>query len=82
MMPDADAEKIAALVMKKIEQHRVSFWIEPEQHYQDHIEMRSLLTAFNESKSIFLKTFLGLLVIGGLFIAMVALGAKKILGID
>lgn len=66
---------IAELVCSKLEQHRKEWWVEPEQHYNEHRDIAAFLTTYSDAKNIAFKAFVGLVVIGMAVLA--GLGAVK-----
>jgi len=41
-MEDAELERLADLVLNRMELQKKRLWIEPESHYQDHLFLRHL----------------------------------------
>lgn len=84
---DRIAEALAPKLLQHVRESGHEFWIDPETHYRDHIEMRSLakvftpeLTqtlreladAFKNGKGIFWKVFVGMLASGAFVLAALA----------
>ena len=73
-------EAIAKAVVEQVHQSKHAFWIEPEQHYQDHLAMRQVAETMRTTRSIFFRAFLGLVVIGSIVLAGLGLGFGKLVG--
>lgn len=70
-MTENDVDKIASAVCSKIQEHRQSWWVEPETHYNQHKQLGELLDEYKEAKNIFWKSFIGVLITGSLVITAV-----------
>jgi len=75
-----EVRAIAKAVVEEVQQSHHTFWIEPEQHYQDHLAMREVSDTLKTTRSIFFKAFLGLVVLGSIILAAVGMGAGKLFG--
>lgn len=56
-------------MVKRVQATHHTFWIDPEIHYKDHIDMREVIGSWKTAKGIFARAFVGLVVIGSLIIA-------------
>lgn len=74
-LSDDDIDRIANAVAKKTKD---AFHIEEETHYNSHKRLDKLLEAYDGATSAFTKAFIGLVIIGAIFLAGVAVvkGAK------
>lgn len=79
-LSDEEVEKIAAKLYEKVESKAQSFWIEPEQHYKSHQRMDNLLNVWESTQNIFIKTILGLFILGVLTISSMPIWSKKVGG--
>lgn len=70
--------EIKGAVHAEFEKERSKFWISPEDHYKQHMQMASMFEAFNEARTFFTRTFIGIAVAGVLVVALFAvkLGGK------
>lgn len=62
---DALAEKIHAMLVAE----RKQFWVDPEQHYNDHQSLHEMVQEWRTIKGMFLKTFVGLAILGSIVLA-------------
>jgi hypothetical protein len=73
-------EALAEKLIEKVHERDRSFWIEPEEHYQDHARwrgfkddeihsLRDLVDAFRSARSLFWKAFLGFAIVGAIVAA-------------
>lgn len=69
-MESQEIDKVAEAVCKKLESHRQEYWVEPEQHYKQHLEIGQLLSDYKEVKHLFWKAFLGFAIVGSIAIAI------------
>jgi hypothetical protein len=72
---DEDIERIASAVAEKA---KVSFHISEEKHYNDHKRLDKLLDIYDNATNVFIKTFIGFMIVGAIILAGVAMtkGAK------
>jgi hypothetical protein len=63
------AEQMVPILITQVKAQQHAFWIEPEQHYLDHIEMREVASILKNIGTIFMKTFIGFFVIGAVIVA-------------
>ena len=77
---DDEIDKIADRLYQKVDERARSFWIEPEQHYKSHQRMDDLLKVWDSTQNVFLKTIIGLFIIGMLTISSMPLWSKKVGG--
>jgi len=80
MLEKTEVEAIARAVVKEVQDSKHAFWIEPEDHYKDHLAMRDMHETFSGVKGIFFKAFLGLVVLGSIIISAVGMGFGKVIG--
>ena len=76
-MNEIDVEAVAQRVCVLLKEKRTDFVLEPEQHYNDHKEVASLIADYKAAKNMFWKAFIGLAVIGGLVLALVGASIHK-----
>lgn len=76
-LKEEDIDKIADKMVQRIQSTHHSFWIDPEQHYQDHLSIREVIGSWRSAKSIFARAFIGLVVIGTIVMALVGLRGWK-----
>lgn len=57
-------EAIATRVTEKQSAEVKAFWIESERHYNDHIELRKVVTTYKTAQGYLWKIVLGLAVVG------------------
>jgi len=67
-LSDDDIERIARK-LKEMDSCERDFWIESKEHYDDHIQIKSLLKIFDQTKSAVVKTVVKGIVIGLFLIA-------------
>lgn len=79
-LTDLDIEKIAEKLYEKVENKAHSFWIEPERHYQSHQRMDRLIDVWESTQNIFIKTIIGLFILGVLTISSMPIWSKKVGG--
>lgn len=90
-MTPEEIDKIAECLIEKVQARKHNFWIDPEQHYQDHqrakdhsmnnedeADLRQLLGMFRTARGLFFKAFVGLAIIGALVLMGIGL-AKEIM---
>ena len=61
-MTDAEIKKLAEEIVKQ----KGGFYVEPETHYQQHQRLDRMLDLYDSASNIFVKAFLGFVVIGAL----------------
>lgn len=76
-MNDSDVDAIAQRLCVLLRENRKDFFVEPEQHYNDHRDIASLISDYKAAKNIFWKAFIGLAVVGGLVLALVGVSFHK-----
>lgn len=70
-----DIDAIADQIIAHVKERKHEFWIEPEEHYNDHRRLRSLkedefntlkdvVRTYRATRSLFLKAFLGFAMVG------------------
>jgi len=74
---EEDIEKIAEKLYEKVEAKGRSFWIEPEKHYQAHEKADKLIEIWDSTQSAFIKTLIGLFIVGMLLFASMPIWLKK-----
>lgn len=65
-LSEEEVDRIADAIVSKTQR---SFHIEEELHYNSHQRLDRLLNAYDSATNIFIKTFLGLVVIGAIVLA-------------
>ena len=72
---DEDVERIATAVAEKA---KASFHISEEKHYNDHKRLDKMLDIYDNASNVFIKTFIGLIILGAIIMAGMAVskGAK------
>jgi hypothetical protein len=73
-MNDEDVKKLAAEIIKQTEEKHNSFRIDPQKHYDQHQRIDRILRVYETAQSATVRTIIGLLVLGGLFVAAVGAG--------
>lgn len=81
MTPD-EVDKIAELLIERIQARKHDFWIDPEQHYLDHkhnremkltvedeMDLRQMIGVYKTSRGMFFKAFVGFAIIGAVVLA-------------
>lgn len=76
-MDDSDVDAIAQRLCVLLRENRKDFFVEPEQHYNDHRDIASLISDYKSAKNIFWKAFIGLAVLGGLVLALIGVSAHR-----
>ena len=76
-MNDSDVDAIAQRLCVLLRENRKDFFVEPEQHYNDHRDIASLISDYKAAKNIFWKAFRGLAVLGGLVLALIGVSAHR-----
>lgn len=71
-LSDKDVNKIADGLVERMKATHHDFWIDPQTHYDDHVAMREVIGSWTSAKGIFAKAFIGLVVIGTLMVAAIA----------
>ncbi len=71
-----DVDRIADAMVVRIQKTHHSFWIDPQEHYDDHAAMREVVESWRSGKSIFTRIFIGLLVVGSIVLTMIGLSIK------
>lgn len=71
-LSDKALNEIRSVVHAEFEREREKFWISPEEHYKQHMQMASMLQAFNEAQTFFRRTLIGMAVVGTLIVALFA----------
>lgn len=56
---------------------KTAFHIEEEAHYNSHKKLDSMLDAYTSATNIFWKTFLALVIVGGIILAGLTAAGKK-----
>ena len=81
-----DGNELAALrkvvreeVSQSLAAHEKKFWIEPKDHYNEHLAIREFLQAFRSAKNVIWKVVAGFIVLG-LVAAVIIAGGLKIGG--
>lgn len=74
---DEDIEAIVDSLYEKIRDGKNHFVLEPEKHYNDHKSVDNLLEDYRLARNIFWKAFIGLAILGSLFMAAFSMGIHK-----
>lgn len=75
-LTDREIELIAEKLVHKVRSQHHDFWIDPEQHYQDHIAMRDVVRTWTTAQSMFWRAFIGLAALGALVLAGIGMFGK------
>jgi len=73
---DAIAAKLAPKITAQLNEHARQFWIEPEEHYQDHLNMRDMHGVFSSARKAMFYAFIGLVAVGLIVLAALGVGGK------
>lgn len=65
-LSEDDVQRIADAVTIKT---RAAFFIDDEEHYNSHKKLDRMLGAYESATNIFIKTFLGFVIVGSIMIA-------------
>ena len=76
-MNTEDLDKLADKIHTLLAQERKNFWVEPEQHYNDHQSLHEMVLEWKAIKGMFWKTFIGFGIVGTIFLAGVGAVFKK-----
>lgn len=83
-LSDEDVDRIADALVTRIKATKHDFWIDPEQHYKDHSDLRALVEALNSDtltemrgaarafatvKRAFATLLIGLIAVGAMVLA-------------
>lgn len=63
---------IRAAVREELKDQHLKFWIEPEEHYRQHVALEGVLHAYDAACTVFARTFIGIAVIGVLTVTIFA----------
>jgi len=77
-LSEDEVEKIADKLFDKFDSKMQKFWIEPEKHYESHRRLDDLLEVWKQTKSTFLKTFIGIFIIGLIAFSAFPMLLKKV----
>ena len=80
MLEKEEVEAIARAVVEEVKESKHAFWIEPEDHYKDHLAMRDMNKMFSGVKGMFFKAFVGLVILGGITLSAIGMGFGKVIG--
>ena len=69
-----DINLIARRILDEIHEERHNFAVPPQQHYDEHNDMRAMLNDYKMAKGLFWKAFIGLAVLGASILALLGLG--------
>lgn len=72
-----DINRIARRILDEIHEERHNFAVPPQQHYDEHADMRTMLNDYKMAKGLFWKAFIGLAVIGASALALLGLTGVK-----
>jgi len=87
-LTEQDATLLAEKLIEKVHEQKHNFWIEPEQHYNDHARWRGfdedqirslhdLIKAYRSARGLFWKAFLGFAIVGTLVLVAIGMGVKQ-----
>ncbi len=79
-MNDEDVAKLAAQIVKQVKEEKHDFWIDPRDHYDQHQRLDRFLRIYETAQSAAVRAIIGLLILGGLFVAAVGAGWIKLFG--
>lgn len=79
-MNEEDVKKIAKQMVEEIRSDHHDFWIDPQDHYDQHKELSTILEVYRNARNSATKVIVGLLILGGLLIAAFAAGLGKVFG--
>jgi hypothetical protein len=57
-------EIAADAISDKWQKNKPAFWIQPQQHYDEHVQLRSMWADFNSTNKIIRKAITGLILLG------------------
>lgn len=92
-LSDEDCQRIAEQIFTFVVKEKQDFWIDSEQHYNDHkswqqfvkeiptddmYQLKELIKLFRLSKGIFVRAVIGFAVLGTLVVTAVGIFAKKL----
>lgn len=69
-LTDEDVQRIANVVADRVHE---AFYIDEEKHYNQHQRLDALLKVYEDARNIFWKGFLGLVILGAIFLAGVGI---------
>lgn len=72
-LTDEDVDRIAVRTTELMQERVRQFYIEPEEHYQDHLTWRQWRTNLNTASKIFWTAFVGLVAVGLCVLAFIGL---------
>lgn len=87
-LSEADLKQVKAIFDNSLDEQKKNFWIDAEQHYVDHANLRSfkaedihslqdLAEAYRAARSLFWKAFLGAAIVGSLILSAIGVGFEK-----
>lgn len=79
-MNEEDVRKIAKQIVEEVRSDHHEFWIDPQDHYDQHKELATILEVYRNARSSVIKLIVGLLILGGLLVAAFAAGLGKVFG--
>jgi len=75
---DRIAERLAPLVIARVQAQHHEFWIDPERHYNAHRDMEQFGATYRTAQKIVLHTIVGLMAVGALLMAILGLGGMRL----
>lgn len=86
-LSDDQVDRLAERLVNKVREGKHEFWIDPEQHYQDHAKighlqsdeihtLKDLIAAYRNARTLFWRAFLGLAILGSVVMAALGMGLK------
>lgn len=76
-MTPEQVEEIVKKTIEGLDDHRKSFWVDPEKHYKSHDRLDKLLDVYDGAQSVIMRTLIGAMVLGLLIVAAMSMGFKK-----
>jgi hypothetical protein len=72
-MTEHELNTLAIKIRALLTEERKNFWVDPEQHYKDHLELHDIVHEWRTIRGMFWKAFVGMGIIGS--IAMAGIGS-------
>lgn len=76
-MTPEEVETIVKKTIEHLEDHKRSFWVDPEKHYKSHDRLDKLLDIYDAAQGVVMKTLVAAMLIGLLVAAAISMGFKK-----
>ena len=65
-LSEQEIEHVASKLHGLIVEDRRNFWVEPERHYNEHMNLREMIKEWKALKSMFWKAFFGFAIFGAI----------------